>query len=568
MPITNWSIAQKLYLLIGVFMAVIAVVSVVGLDGVDRLGDATEDINTAGNEAVIGARLSQNILSISRNEFRLALDPSPDQVADVQKVIDDQRKLVAERLALLKTTADAVQAAQIAALETAYAAYLPALDEALRTSRENGGKVEANDAQKAIRDAVMRSRLLANEVLKAMRGYTDAADRFSDEATASAHRTAEATRRLMLMVAVLGVLGGALIGWLIARFAIAKPMAASVDCLRRLVSGELSVTIYGAGRKDEVGAIAAAMVVFKETAARTQALEGAAAAATRRGEEERRALMQRLANEFEASVKSIAENVSAAATQLQANAESLSAISEETARQSSAVAAATEQASANVQTAAAASEEMTCSIAEIGRQVSESSRISGEAVAEVEQTNSVVEGLAVAAQRIGDVISMIQNIAAQTNLLALNATIEAARAGEAGKGFAVVASEVKQLANQTAKATEEIANQVSGIQTATSGAVGAIRGIGQTIVRVNGIAGAIAAAVEQQAGATREIGSSVQRAAQGTEEVADNINGVSRAAEQAGSASSDVLVAAGSLSRESERLTAELDGFVARIRAA
>ncbi|MGF7175352.1 methyl-accepting chemotaxis protein [Azospirillum doebereinerae] len=568
MAITNWSIAQKLYLLIGVFTAVIALVSAVGLGGVDRLGNAAEEINVAGSEAVLGARLSQNILSISRNEFRLALDPSPEQVADVQKVIDDQRKQIAERVATLKTTADAGQMQQIAALETAYNAYVPALEESLRVSRQLGAQAENNDAQKTIRDAVMRSRLLANELVKVMRAYTDKADSFSDEVTAAAHRTAEDTYRLMLMVAGLGVLGGGLAGWSIARFTIAKPMAASVDCLRRLVSGESSVAVYGAGRGDEVGAIAGAMTVFKENLERNRQLEADAAETARRNEIERRHMMKTLADEFEASIKGIAETVSAAATQLQANAESLSATAEETARQSSAVASATEQASASVQTVAAASEQMGCSITEISRQVSESSRISQDAVHEVEQTNSTVEGLAAAAQRIGDVVSLIQNIAAQTNLLALNATIEAARAGEAGKGFAVVANEVKALASQTAKATEEIATQVSGIQTATGGAVGAIRGIGQTIVRVNGIANMIATAVEQQAGATREIGRNVQQAAQGTQEVANNITGVSRAAEDAGAASSDVLTAADSLSRDAERLTSELDGFVARIRAA
>ncbi|SMH58457.1 methyl-accepting chemotaxis protein [Azospirillum agricola] len=568
MTITNWSIAQKLYLLVGVFTAVIALVSAVGLNGVERLGDATEEINSAGGEAFLGARISQNILSLSRNEFRLALDPTPEQVAEVQKVIDDQRKQATDRIAELKATADSAKLAQIAALETAYGAYMPALEETLRVSRQLGGQVVSNEAQKTIREAAMRSRLLANELVKAMRAYTDMADKASDAAAAAAQTTARSTFRLMVMVAALGVLGGAVMGWLIARFAIAKPMAASVDCLRRLVSGDGSVAVYGAGRRDEVGAIAGAMLIFKENLERNRQLEAEAAETARRNEADRRHLMTTLADEFEASIKSIAGTVSAAATQLQANAESLSATAEETARQSSAVASATEQASASVQTVAAASEQMSCSITEISRQVSESSRISQGAVQEVEQTNSTVEGLAAAAQRIGDVVSLIQNIAAQTNLLALNATIEAARAGDAGKGFAVVANEVKALAGQTAKATEEIASQVSGIQAATGGAVGAIRGIGQTIVRVNGIANSIATAVEQQAGATREIGRSVQQAAQGTQEVANNITGVSRAAEDAGSASSDVLTAADSLSRDAERLSAELDGFVARIRAA
>ncbi|WP_029010948.1 methyl-accepting chemotaxis protein, partial [Azospirillum halopraeferens] len=222
----------------------------------------------------------------------------------------------------------------------------------------------------------------------------------------------------------------------------------------------------------------------------------------------------------------------------------------------------------NVQTVAAASEELGSSITEISRRVSESARISRDAQGAAERTNTTVEGLATAAQRIGDVVSLIQNIAGQTNLLALNATIEAARAGEAGKGFAVVASEVKALANQTARATEDIAAQIAEIQAQTGGAVTAIRDIGKTISDVNEIAGTIAAAVEEQAAATQEIGRNVQQAACGTQEVSDNITGVSTAAREAGTAAAEVLSAANRLSQEAGTLRTEVDGFIARVRAA
>jgi methyl-accepting chemotaxis protein len=355
--------------------------------------------------------------------------------------------------------------------------------------------------------------------------------------------------------------------WLIAR-GIVRPVRAMTAAMGALAAGNLGTAIPAVDRRDEIGAMAQAVAVFKASMIEADRLRGEQVEQQHRAEAERKAAMQQLADQFEASVKGVVQAVSSAATQLQSNAQSMSAIAEETARQSTVVAAATEQASANVQTVAVASEELSSSISEIGRQVTDSSRISKEAVTEAERTNTTVEGLAASAQRIGDVVSLIQNIASQTNLLALNATIEAARAGEAGKGFAVVASEVKQLASQTAKATEEIAQQITEIQTQTSGAVDAIRSIGRTITQVNEISSTIAAAVEEQSAATSEIGRNVQQAAHGTQEVSNNIVGVSKAAEEAGSSSSQVLSAASQLSREAERLRTEVDSFIAHVRAA
>ncbi len=321
-------------------------------------------------------------------------------------------------------------------------------------------------------------------------------------------------------------------------------------------------------RHDEFGPIAAALAVFMQSKAEIKKMSLAQAERDKRAEEDKRRMMNQMADDFQASVGGVVQTVSSAATELQSSAQSMTAISEETSTQATAVAAASEEASTNVQTVASAAEELSSSISEICRQVSQSTQIAGSAVVAAQKADEMVQGLAMSAQKIGEVVAMITDIADQTNLLALNATIEAARAGDAGKGFAVVASEVKNLANQTAKATEEIGNQISGIQGATKESVAAIQGITKTIGEISEIASAIAAAVEEQGAATSEIARNVEQAAQGTGEVSSNIAGVTQAANEAGSTSAQVLGAANELSQQSELLKSEVDKFINQVRQA
>ena len=271
--------------------------------------------------------------------------------------------------------------------------------------------------------------------------------------------------------------------------------------------------------------------------------------------------------DFDGQMKIVLKTVGGSATSLQTAAKALAASAEESTQQSTAVATASEEASTNVQAVASATEELTSSVREIGRQVTESTRITGIAVEQASRSGETMQGLAKAAQRIGDVVELINNIAGQTNLLALNATIEAARAGEAGRGFAVVASEVKALAEQTAKATGEIGQQILAIQEATREFVGSIQEIGATIASVNEIATAIAAAVEEQGMATAEIARNVQEAARGTQEVSNNISGVSQTASETGQTATRLLSSAGELSQQSETLRTQVEGFFAAIRA-
>jgi len=348
---------------------------------------------------------------------------------------------------------------------------------------------------------------------------------------------------------------------------VTNPIKAMTGTMERLAGGDLAVEIPSRERQDEIGAMAQAVEVFKTNAVERQRLE-AEQVAEREKRERRAQEVDKLTRDFDSEVTGALKTVASAATEMQATASSMTATAEETSRQAEAVSMASDQATGNVQTVASAAEELTASIGEIGRQVSESATIAKNAVAEAMQTNSKVQSLATAAQRVGEVVELISDIAEQTNLLALNATIEAARAGEMGKGFAVVANEVKSLANQTAKATEDIAQQITGIQDATKETVAVIQGITETIGKLDEISTAIASAVEQQSAATTEIANNVQQAASGTQQVSSNIGGVNQAAADTGAAASQVLSVAGELAQQAENLRNRVERFLGAVKAA
>jgi methyl-accepting chemotaxis protein len=376
------------------------------------------------------------------------------------------------------------------------------------------------------------------------------------------------TKRAVLIVAVVGLpLGIGLLVWIAYALA-ARPITRMSAAMTALAKGNLDIAVEGAERRDEVGALAKALEIFKENGLALRRMEVERKEQEARVAAERRKAMLDLADGFESSVKGVVEMVASAATEMQAAAAGMSATAEQAARQAGTVAVASEQASANVQTVASATEELSASISEIGRQVATSTRISATAVDEATRTTRTIQSLVEAARQIGQVVELINTIAGQTNLLALNATIEAARAGDAGKGFAIVASEVKALATQTARATEEIQAKVSEIQNATGGAQSAIENIGKTIGQINEIATTIAAAVEHQNAATRDIAGNVHQAAVGTHQVSANITGLNEAASETGEAATQVLDAASGLSRDAEKLRGEVSSFIATIRAA
>lgn len=373
--------------------------------------------------------------------------------------------------------------------------------------------------------------------------------------------------RVMIALGALTLVGSALFVWLYVGRSIVRRIVGLQKSMQSLSAGDLGTAIDRGSRRDEIAVMAESLEVFRDNMIRARALSEEQDK-DRAAKAERTERIEARIAEFEATVRSAMEKLQSSADQMQETAHAMATTSEQSSALVTTVASAAEETSVNVQTVATGTEQLASSIAEISRQVTTSAEIATRAVREAGETDSTMQGLADNAERISAVIDLIQSIASQTNLLALNATIEAARAGDAGRGFAVVAAEVKDLASQTAKATEEIRAQIAAMQGVTSSAVGAIRNIGQTITSINEVTTAITAAVEEQGAATREIARNIQHAAGGTSEVSSNIVGVSAAASQAGSAAAEVLNASGSLRQETAVLREEIDAFLVNIRAA
>ncbi|MFQ5346937.1 MAG: methyl-accepting chemotaxis protein [Rhodothalassiaceae bacterium] len=451
-------------------------------------------------------------------------------------------------------------------------------------TQDEARRMEASGIGKASMDAVRR---IVDEAANVERGLMQEREAAQAESFGSG--------RTALLVGGLASAAIAILAAVLLTLGIAKRIGTVTGLMTRLADGDTGIDIRGADDKDEVGEMARAVQVFRDNAVEAERMRAehreqekreaerqreaeeedhrraeaeAEAERQRKAEEEKRQILKQLADDLESAVIRVVGTVSASAEQLNSTAQTLSANVDQTKSQAGAVTNAAEQASSNVQTVAAASEELSASIQEINRQIMESNDVANGAVRVADKTNKSVEDLAHAARKVGDIVNLIQDIAEQTNLLALNATIEASRAGEAGRGFAVVASEVKSLALQTAKATDEIAHQISDMQSATEGTVEAIKTISKTIGQINQNSTAISAAVEQQSASTQEISRNAQLAARGTEEVTVNIGGVQGAAEESGTAAEQILTAAGELNGEAGTLREQVEAFIAKLRAA
>lgn len=427
--------------------------------------------------------------------------------------------------------------------------------------------------EQAAKNEMAIRQIVNGDILTMAKTITDDAKWIQTEATKAEKKIKQETmshitliEMEMLVISLIGICLGVGFGLVIGR-AISKPVTGMTEAMIALAAGDHSVEIPARDRNDEIGRMANAVQVFKENMIRNEEMQ-AAQEEERRIKEARAEKIMKRTQDFDNMVAGVLSNVSAASLQMETTAQKMSANATQTCQQAGAVAAASEEASANVQTVASAAEELAASISEINRQVSKSSLATTNAVQEVRDTEKQVQGLMETSQSIGQVIELINDIAEQTNLLALNATIEAARAGDAGKGFAVVASEVKNLARQTAKATEQISTQIKSVQGATETAVGAIEKIGHTIEDIHQISSAISAAVEEQGAATQEIARNVEEAASGTQEVSVNIISVNQASGEAGEAANDVLAAAHSLTMQSSQLQSEVETFIEEMRCA
>jgi methyl-accepting chemotaxis protein len=430
--------------------------------------------------------------------------------------------------------------------------------------REVAQKGDVMGAVKLYRDEMRPLRLKMQDLIAQDSAFNENEGKKSATAGEVAYHTAQL---ILTVVLLLGAGVGALAAFALIA-GVSRPLGWATAAVETLARGDVSVEIAADDRKDEVGALTKALSVFKANLLQARKLEAEAAASQARARDERRAEALTMANEFDRSVNAIVAEVARAAAEFQGAARILSDSAVETASQAKVVAEASENSSSNIGSVASATEQLTYSVQEINGQVDQSRNIAAESAAQAEKTDAQMRDLAAAAEKIGGIVSLISDIAGQTNMLALNATIEAARAGEAGRGFAVVAQEVKSLAEQTARATSEIAGQIGDIQATAQRAAQNISAIVRTTEETNRVAQTIAAAVSQQGEATSEISRNVQQASKGAQAVTDNIGGVLTAAQQSSAASTQMLASAQMLSQQSDRLRREVDSFLASVRAA
>lgn len=552
------SIASRLYAFVAVFALGLLILLAVTFNVLRENAFALDAIGASGHQALLVARMNTNVQAMSVEQFRMAADPSPATIAAAVDKIQAEIKLFRERLASVRATAKGDLAASLDPLSRQFDSYGQALDGVASAAR--------GQDRKALDAATGQADKLAGALRESARAMFGLAEKTSEASLTFGHDNATSGKWAIGVTAVVFVVIGMTLAQIIAQYSIIRPLRRTVQVILALEKGDLAVEVVGTARRDEIGEVARGLETFREGLIERQRLvrEQSAEVELR---EKRAAALERAVDEFKQTLSGTVEAVAHSAVDLQDTANSLNGSAGQGEQLAVSVASAAEQASGNVNSVASAAEELSCSIDEIAHRIADSHQIVERAAGSAGRANTVMDELAQCSQKIGEVVGMIGAIASQTNLLALNATIEAARAGEAGKGFAVVASEVKNLANQTARATEEVTQQISMVQAKTDEAVGAIRDVGDIIQKVGEVTTSIAGAVEEQSAATAEIARNVEQAAAGTGEVSRHVVGVRDAASATGADAGKVKSASSSLSVNAELLQGSVETFLNRLRA-
>lgn len=559
----NLRLAYKILIPVFLLVIVAVIIVVTAHSGFKAINAEADEITGVTNKRQIAAlEVESNINNATVNEKNMLLSVDP---ASRPAYIENYSKSIKDALGAADTMIQLSDTPERKARNEAFKKDIQAYDQ---VSRQSMDLVMNGQVEQAIQISKTQGRELRLKIVKAVEERVANNEKEMNQNVDDIDQLIESTVKNLVTVSSLGLVTGVIILLAIIRYLVVGPLSSITKAMKVVSEGNLNVNVDRTDQKDEVGALAKSLLVFKDNALEARRLTAEQEKLKSQAAADQKAALNKMADEFEQSVGGVVSMVASSATEMQQAAQTLSASAEETNHQTAVVSAATTQTSSNVQIVAASAEELSASINEISQQVQQSNLATMDAVAQVERTSATMEGLSTAAQNISNVVELIRAIADQTNLLALNATIEAARAGEAGKGFAVVAEEVKTLATQTANATNEISSRITDIQMTTKEAIDAIHTIRGSISNVNQISSVIASAVVQQQSATQEIAGNIQQASAGVDEVSSNMAGVTQASGEVGSAATQMLGASQELSVQAEKLRSEVSQFLQTVRAA